>query len=66
MTSQDGEADNAVDPEEFLRALLKISPEDAEKVREQAGTSADPQDGPQEGPVHDYDEEQDKRPRNQT
>ena len=23
-----------VDPEEFLRALLKISPEDAEKVRE--------------------------------
>jgi len=30
-----------VDPEEFLRALLNISPEDAKEVREDAGTKAD-------------------------
>jgi hypothetical protein len=28
--------DEEVDPEDFLRALLKISPEDAAKVREDA------------------------------
>lgn len=34
-----------VDPEEFLRALLRISPEDAAKAREEAakaGTTATP------------------------
>lgn len=29
-----------VEPEEFLRALLRISPEDAEKVRDAASTKA--------------------------
>ena len=39
------ESDAPVDPEEFLRALLKISPEDAAKAREEAakaGTTATP------------------------
>jgi hypothetical protein len=42
-----------VDPEDFLRALLKISPEDAERVREDTpGTRKRPQK--QEGPTADY------------
>ena len=30
------------DPEEFLRALLAIKPEDAKEVRDQAGEKAEP------------------------
>jgi hypothetical protein len=30
-----------VDPEELLRAVLHISPKDAEKIRDSAGTQAD-------------------------
>jgi hypothetical protein len=42
-----------LDAEEFLRALLKISAEDAEKVREQTpGTR--PDKVRQEGPAADY------------
>jgi hypothetical protein len=42
----EGDERPEVDPEDFLHALLKVSPEDAAKVREQAGTSADPHEGP--------------------
>lgn len=38
-----------VDPVAFLRALMKISPEDAEKARDESPAPAG-----QEGPVHDY------------
>ena len=42
-----------VKPEDFLRALLKISPEDAAKVREDTpGTRKRPE--PQTGPERDY------------
>lgn len=34
-----------VDPEEFVRALLHISPEDAAEVREHADEKADPRSG---------------------
>lgn len=45
--------DDAVDPQEFLRALLKISPEDAEEVRERTpGTR--PEKPRQDGPTADY------------
>lgn len=44
-----------VDPTEFLRALLKISPEDAEKAREQSpATRKRPGTEKQEGPTADY------------
>lgn len=33
------------DPEELLRAILRVSPEDAAKVREVADTKADEPDG---------------------
>ena len=59
MTGKGGTEDverDGVDPEDFLRAVLKISPEDAEKVRKDTpGTRkrAEPQTGPQ----RDYGEE---------
>lgn len=56
-TNQRADAD--VDPLEFVRAILHVSPEDAAKVREQAGkkgTHSD-RDGPQEGPTGDYGDE---------
>lgn len=40
-----------VDAKDFLRALLRISPEDAEKAREAATTKAA---GGQRGPERDY------------
>jgi hypothetical protein len=36
------ESTSEVDPEELLRALLKISPEDAAEVRETANEKATP------------------------
>lgn len=45
-----------VDPEEFVRRMLAISPEDAETVREQTpGTR--PQKQQQEGPSADHGDE---------
>lgn len=44
-----------VSPKEFLRALLRISPEDAEKAREDSPATRKPK-GP-EGPTHDYGED---------
>jgi hypothetical protein len=41
-----------VDPKEFLRALLHISPEDAEKARQDSPANRKPEG--QEGPYHDY------------
>lgn len=53
MTRED--ESQSVDPEDFLRALLKISPEDAEKAREQSpATRRRPEK--QEGPTADYGE----------
>ena len=46
---------SGVHPEEFLRALLKISPEDAADVREEAARKMK-HDG-QEGPLADYGDE---------
>jgi hypothetical protein len=40
------------DPTEFLRALLRISPEDAAKAR--ANSPARRRRKPQEGPYHNY------------
>lgn len=42
-----------IDPEELLRALLHISPEDAEKAREQSPATRK-RPGKQEGPTVDY------------
>jgi hypothetical protein len=42
-----------VDPEQFLRALLQINPEDAEKVRE-ATPGTRKRSEPQAGPQRDY------------
>lgn len=41
-----------VTPEDFLRALLHISPEDAEKAREESPATRPRK--PSEGPRHDY------------
>jgi hypothetical protein len=47
---------NEVDPKEFLRALLRINADDAERVRNDSSASRrHPED--QEGPVHDYGED---------
>ncbi len=44
-----------VDPRDFLRALLRISPEDAKTIRERTPEPAQPEG--REGPFHDYDED---------
>ncbi|HEX8081338.1 MAG TPA: hypothetical protein VF557_14100 [Jatrophihabitans sp.] len=44
-----------VDPREFVRAMLHISPEDAKKAREQSPAARKRK--PPEGPVHDYGED---------
>jgi hypothetical protein len=44
-----------VDPKEFLRALLRLSPDDARKARE--ASPPPPESDGQEGPFHDYDED---------
>jgi hypothetical protein len=41
-----------VTPREFLRALLRMSPEDAEKVRKDSPATRPRK--PPEGPRHDY------------
>jgi hypothetical protein len=55
MSKDQSDASAEVDPQEFLRAVLKISPEDAEKVREDTpGTRKRPEpqhDGNEEGPA---------------
>lgn len=52
----DGAAtDDAVDPKDVLRALLHISPEDAEKARE--NSPATRKRKPPEGPAHDFGED---------
>jgi hypothetical protein len=61
MTKQGDDAragKHEVDPEEFLRALLRISPEDAEKAREQSPATRKRK--PPEGPTHDYGDQPDE------
>jgi hypothetical protein len=41
-----------VDPKDFLRALLRIDPEDAERVRDDSPATRTRK--PPEGPYHDY------------
>jgi len=48
-TPQDSDDQPDIDPAEFLRALLRVSPEDAEKARDDSPAPAG-----QEGRVHDY------------
>ena len=55
MPDQDHPEPEDVDPREFLRALLKISPEDAKKVRDASPTRRKSKG--QTGPVHDYGED---------
>ncbi len=40
-----------LDPEDFLRAMLKISPEDAAQAREDAARAARHDDGDDEAPT---------------
>ncbi|HJQ01142.1 MAG TPA: hypothetical protein VJ851_06055 [Jatrophihabitans sp.] len=56
MTPQEPTDDDAIDPKEFLRALLRISPEDAKTVRERSPAPGKPEG--QEGPSHDYGEDE--------
>jgi hypothetical protein len=54
----EGAKNSGVDPQDFLRSLLHISPEDAEKVREDTpGTRKRPE--PQDDPGRDYGDEND-------
>lgn len=41
-----------IDPRDFVRAVLGISPEDAKRVRDASPVSRKPKG--QTGPVHDY------------
>lgn len=43
-----------VDPVEFVRAMLHISPEDAEKAREQSPATRKRGDKGQDGPTADH------------
>jgi len=52
MTDEPQPDDGAVDPKEFLRALLRMSSEDAEKARQDSPATR-PRNPP-EGPRHDY------------
>lgn len=53
MCQQGADGGGEVTPQEFLRALLKISPEDAERAREQSpATRKRPKK--QDGPTADY------------
>jgi hypothetical protein len=57
VTDRGGQDERDVDPQEFVRAVLGISPEDAEKVREQTpGTR--PDKPKQEGPTADYGDDE--------
>lgn len=48
---QEEDQQSEIDPEEFLRALLRISPQDAEQARADS-PEPDGQEG-HEGPYHD-------------
>ena len=50
----------AVDPKDFVKALLGISPEDAEKVREDTPGTRKRRE-PQSGPERDYGGEAERR-----
>ena len=56
MSDQPSEEHSEVDPKEFLRALLRIDPKDAERVRDDSPATRP--DKPQEGPYHDYGADQ--------
>jgi hypothetical protein len=58
MVSADNDGDQPVDPKDFLRAMLYISPEDAKKARERSPATR--KRTPPEGPVHDYGEDSPK------
>ncbi len=44
-----------IDPEDFARALLRISPQDAKTARERSPATRKRK--PPEGPIHDYGED---------
>jgi len=56
MADRDGKDPADVDPIDFLRALLHIKPEDAERARKNSPTTR--RRTPQEGPYHDYGDDQ--------
>ena len=49
-----------VDPRDFVRALLHISPEDAEKAREKSPATRKRAGKGQEGPTEDYGDKSDR------
>ena len=53
MEKIDDENDAGLDPVEFLRRMMKISPEDAAEVREDAARAMESKPI-QEGPTADY------------
>lgn len=55
MAMPDQDETEPVDPKEFLRALLHISSDDAEKAREESPATRKRK--PPEGPRHDYGED---------
>lgn len=57
MALDDEAPKQGVDPEEFLRALLKISPEDAEEVREETPATRKRGRGSQATVRNDKDDE---------
>jgi hypothetical protein len=52
MASMSAPEPDEVDPKDFLRALLNIDPEDAERVRDDSPATRPRK--PPEGPYHDY------------
>lgn len=55
MATPQPERQPEADPRDFLRALLRLSPEDARKVRERSPEPREPEG--HEGPFHDYGED---------
>lgn len=55
MATPQPEQHPEVDPREFLRALLRIAPEDAKTIRDR--TPEPPQPEGHAGPFHDYGED---------
>ncbi len=53
--TEEPSANSGVHPRDFLRALLHISPEDAEKARDDSPATRKRK--PPEGPAHDYGED---------
>jgi hypothetical protein len=52
VVTADNDDAQPVDPKDFLRALLRIRPEDAERVRDDSPATRPRK--PSEGPTHDY------------